>query len=482
MNRANPNDPYVPSMMMSFVGLDPNPNPNPNPTNPTPQRLHLSDPWDPSPSSAAFFPNSGLGGGVTFLDYPPPPLLPFNTTTAAAAANINANPNSPFYPTSPTHDYPPSAGLVKREADAAALLRPAIGLNLGHRTYFPSGGDSAAVAIDRLFSARPPAHAVPRGLLYALGGLGGSGAHNPGYQHYHHHHHHHQPPRCQAEGCGADLSGAKHYHRRHKVCEFHSKAAVVAAKGLQQRFCQQCSRFHVLSEFDEAKRSCRKRLADHNRRRRKPQGSTQSTDSSNQKNSNCSSSQKSKQSTKPTRDTSTITTKSTTTISNASVSLEGQNKGTHYRNGPALSLGGVGVGVGVGVLAMESKGGNNMDSDFMYQQSQGLHYASFVEEKVSEDEEEDDEEEEEEQRHHQEILHPFSSAESTNNNTFFHHHNLFSSAAAAAAAASADGSHSTTEGGGGGDTATATLHHHHHHHNHHQGLHLGQAMFEVDFM
>ena len=29
-------------------------------------------------------------------------------------------------------------------------------------------------------------------------------------------------------------------------------------------------RFHVLTEFDEAKRSCRKRLAEHNRRRRKP--------------------------------------------------------------------------------------------------------------------------------------------------------------------------------------------------------------------
>ncbi|XP_039117523.1 protein LIGULELESS 1-like [Dioscorea cayenensis subsp. rotundata] len=82
---------------------------------------------------------------------------------------------------------------------------------------------------------------------------------------------HHPPPRCQADGCGADLSGAKHYHRRHKVCEFHSKAAVVLfAGGVQQRFCQQCSRFHVLSEFDETKRSCRKRLADHNRRRRKP--------------------------------------------------------------------------------------------------------------------------------------------------------------------------------------------------------------------
>jgi hypothetical protein len=31
-------------------------------------------------------------------------------------------------------------------------------------------------------------------------------------------------------------------------------------------------RFHLLSEFDDGKRSCRKRLAGHNERRRKPQG------------------------------------------------------------------------------------------------------------------------------------------------------------------------------------------------------------------
>lgn len=36
------------------------------------------------------------------------------------------------------------------------------------------------------------------------------------------------------------------------------------------------SRFHALAEFDEVKRSCRKRLADHNRRRRKPQPGTTS--------------------------------------------------------------------------------------------------------------------------------------------------------------------------------------------------------------
>ncbi|GJM97794.1 hypothetical protein PR202_ga14747 [Eleusine coracana subsp. coracana] len=140
----------------------------------------------------------------------------------------------------------PALGLVKREgggADGSGAGR--IGLNLGRRTYF-SPGDM--LAVDRL---------LMRSRLGGVFGLGFGGAH-------------HQPPRCQAEGCKADLSGAKHYHRRHKVCEYHAKASVVAAGGKQQRFCQQCSRFHVLTEFDEAKRSCRKRLAEHNRRRRKP--------------------------------------------------------------------------------------------------------------------------------------------------------------------------------------------------------------------
>lgn len=50
-------------------------------------------------------------------------------------------------------------------------------------------------------------------------------------------------PCCQADDCNADLTDAKHYHRRHKVCEFHAKSSVVLVGGLQQRFCQQCSRF-----------------------------------------------------------------------------------------------------------------------------------------------------------------------------------------------------------------------------------------------
>ncbi|KAK7395604.1 hypothetical protein VNO78_16168 [Psophocarpus tetragonolobus] len=143
-----------------------------------------------------------------------------------------------------------------------------LSLNLGGRTYFSSGSDHT---VNPFYRSK------------ALESVGVSS----------------NLPRCQAEGCNADLSQEKHYHRRHKVCEFHSKAATVVAAGLTQRFCQQCSRlclfsrklyvmtnlplgvaiwgqslalgFQVLSEFDNGKRSCRKRLADHNRRRRKTQ-------------------------------------------------------------------------------------------------------------------------------------------------------------------------------------------------------------------
>ncbi|CAD6251687.1 unnamed protein product [Miscanthus lutarioriparius] len=161
-----------------------------------------------------------------------------------------------------------AGGFLNRE-DAGGPLVDAgggggggrIGLNLGRRTYF---SPADVLAVDRLLMrSRLGGGGVGVGMGMGLGmgvlGLGLGAAH-----------HHHQPPRCQAEGCKADLSAAKHYHRRHKVCEYHAKAGAVAAAGKQQRFCQQCSRFHVLAEFDEAKRSCRKRLTEHNRRRRKP--------------------------------------------------------------------------------------------------------------------------------------------------------------------------------------------------------------------
>nr|XP_043622512.1 squamosa promoter-binding-like protein 12 [Erigeron canadensis] len=83
-----------------------------------------------------------------------------------------------------------------------------------------------------------------------------------------------QLPRCQVEGCNLDLSSAKDYHRRHRICANHSKSPKVVVAGMERRFCQQCSRkvtFHDLSEFDDRKRSCRRRLSAHNARRRRPQ-------------------------------------------------------------------------------------------------------------------------------------------------------------------------------------------------------------------
>ena len=110
-----------------------------------------------------------------------------------------------------------SAGyLVVPKSEDASSRPPVdfvsrIGLNLGGRTYFSSAEDEF---VNRLYRRARPANEP------------GSG----------------NSPRCQAEGCNADLTHAKHYHRRHKVCEFHSKASTVLAAGLTQRFCQQCSR------------------------------------------------------------------------------------------------------------------------------------------------------------------------------------------------------------------------------------------------
>ncbi|KAL7251967.1 hypothetical protein ACSBR1_013761 [Camellia fascicularis] len=77
--------------------------------------------------------------------------------------------------------------------------------------------------------------------------------------------------RCQVPGCEADISELKGYHRRHRVCLRCANASTVVLDGLSKRYCQQCGKFHILSDFDEGKRSCRRKLERHNnRRRRKP--------------------------------------------------------------------------------------------------------------------------------------------------------------------------------------------------------------------
>ncbi|XP_050372378.1 squamosa promoter-binding-like protein 7 [Argentina anserina] len=80
--------------------------------------------------------------------------------------------------------------------------------------------------------------------------------------------------RCQVPTCGTDIKELKGYHRRHRVCLACANAATVVIDGDTKRYCQQCGKFHVLSDFDEGKRSCRRKLERHNnRRRRKPSDS-----------------------------------------------------------------------------------------------------------------------------------------------------------------------------------------------------------------
>ncbi|KAF5180742.1 Squamosa promoter-binding-like protein [Thalictrum thalictroides] len=75
--------------------------------------------------------------------------------------------------------------------------------------------------------------------------------------------------RCQVPGCEVDISELKGYHKRHRVCLSCAHATSVVLDGETKRYCQQCGKFHLLPDFDEGKRSCRRKLEKHNRRRRR---------------------------------------------------------------------------------------------------------------------------------------------------------------------------------------------------------------------
>nr|AQQ11868.1 squamosa-promoter binding protein-like protein [Phyllostachys edulis] len=136
---------------------------------------------------------------------------------------------------------------------------PLIGLKLGKRTYFENVCGGQIVKSSASSGVTSPCTVVKKAKVSQQST---------------------QSSYCQVEGCKVDLSSVKDYHRKHKVCEAHSKAPKVVVAGLERRFCQQCSRFHGLAEFDQKKRSCRRRLSDHNARRRKPQPETISFSSS----------------------------------------------------------------------------------------------------------------------------------------------------------------------------------------------------------
>lgn len=66
-----------------------------------------------------------------------------------------------------------------------------------------------------------------------------------------------------------DVSELKEYYLRFKICDDHLRAKSAIKDGIQQRFCQQCGKFHPVEDFDGDKRSCRERLDKHNARRRR---------------------------------------------------------------------------------------------------------------------------------------------------------------------------------------------------------------------
>ena len=107
-------------------------------------------------------------------------------------------------------------------------------LKLGKRHYFEDASTAAASGAVGPMGERQVAGfpiGIKRGkALYGGGGVAGTST-LPA-----------TVPRCQVEGCHVALVNAKDYHRRHKVCEMHSKAPKVVVLGLEQRFCQQCSR------------------------------------------------------------------------------------------------------------------------------------------------------------------------------------------------------------------------------------------------
>ena len=82
-------------------------------------------------------------------------------------------------------------------------------------------------------------------------------------------------PRCQVEGCTANLTRLREYYQRYHVCEHHSKQPSISFHATDggvvvKRFCQRCGRFQEMDEFEGSRRSCRAALNEHNRRRRTP--------------------------------------------------------------------------------------------------------------------------------------------------------------------------------------------------------------------
>ncbi|CAN1295185.1 Squamosa promoter-binding-like protein 12 [Linum perenne] len=199
--------------------------------NPNPRKLD----WEIESESGSFFNNNS--GSISELG------LAGSFSSKSASTTTSSSPQ------------PKTTSYSEGNPEGKLMSEPLLGLKLGKRTYFE---DSSCVSNCKTSGAAASgaAASVPVNANVTMKRSRASSV----------------SIYCQVEGCSLDLSAAKDYHRKHRVCESHSKCPKVVVAGLERRFCQQCSRFHSLFEFDEKKRSCRKRLSDHNARRRKPQG------------------------------------------------------------------------------------------------------------------------------------------------------------------------------------------------------------------
>lgn len=74
---------------------------------------------------------------------------------------------------------------------------------------------------------------------------------------------------CQVPGCDRSLHKLRDYYKRYKICPYHLELPCLVVEGQTIRFCQQCGRFQLLSDFEGDRRSCRRKLDKHNERRRK---------------------------------------------------------------------------------------------------------------------------------------------------------------------------------------------------------------------
>mmetsp|Transcript_17512 Transcript_17512/g.48849 ORF Transcript_17512/g.48849 Transcript_17512/m.48849 type:complete len:212 (+) Transcript_17512:104-739(+) len=79
--------------------------------------------------------------------------------------------------------------------------------------------------------------------------------------------------KCQVRGCTADMLADGEASIRFRTCTLHRREDEVDMNGVPSRYCQQCTRFHPLSEFDGLKHGCRKRLDRHNLRRKRKNAS-----------------------------------------------------------------------------------------------------------------------------------------------------------------------------------------------------------------